>query len=192
MARYITDPSTIRAHCMNGWGVAPPIERIEAMQAEYRNMRRDYIRPLETPCRDDGDIQRLGALPIDKQVEVEPEPVIEPKRVLQPASRMVWPEQRAACVFDLAELIDSVARDFDISHGELIGTDRQRIFVNARWVVWRILMDRGWSNSRAAAALLRNDHSTVIHAMKKFDIRAKQCPLVRASYEAHRAAGWCK
>ena len=192
LATYISDPSTIQAYCMNSWGTAPSIERIKKLRSDYLNTRRHYSRVVEKPCRDDGDIQRLGALPVAKPVEITPEPPIEPKKVLDRPMKLVWPEHRPTSFFDLGELIDSVAKDFDISHGELIGSDRGRVFVHARWVVWRILRDRGWSNRRAALALNRTDHSTVIHAMENFDVRAKHWPRVGASYEAHRAAGWCK
>lgn len=186
LARYISDPSTIQAHCVNSWGTSPSLARIKRLQESQRRRSKQ----VDDPLPQDGHIQRLGILPVAKPKA--PERKVEPKRILAPPPKLVWPEKREECFFNLVELIDSVAKDFDISHGELIGTDRRPVYVNARWVVWRILRDRGWSYKRAAHAVNRNDHSTVIHAIENFDIRAKHCPLVGASYEAHRAAGWCK
>ena len=192
MAKYISDPSTIRAHCMNGWGVAPPIERIRAMQDEYRNLRRDYTRTIEKPCRDDGEVKRLGTLPLKKPVEVEPTPQPKPIAFALPVGLPVAAKAEPTRYFSVRALIDSVADDFGISHGELIGSARTRLFVNARAVVIQILHRRGWSYSRIARAVGRNDHTTMIHSVKTFEKRAEYNAEVAECFEAHRAAGWCK
>jgi hypothetical protein len=84
------------------------------------------------------------------------------------------------------ELVTSVARDFDISHGELIGDCRANEFVDARSVVSRVLHDRGWSYPQIGRLLGGRDHSTVINLVRKFDVYGRRNLVVMQSYERHR------
>lgn len=84
------------------------------------------------------------------------------------------------------ELVTSVAADFDISHGELIGDCRSSTFVEARAVVTRVLHERGWSYPRIGCLLGGRDHSTIINLHRKFEIYARRNLTVRQSYNRHK------
>lgn len=84
------------------------------------------------------------------------------------------------------QLIQSVADDFGISYGELIGDGRSRIFVEARVVIIRVLRERGWSFPRIGMLLGNRDHSTIIHSFSNYDIHERRNPLVAFSYGRHR------
>lgn len=84
------------------------------------------------------------------------------------------------------QLVQSVADDFGISYGELIGEGRTRIYVEARSVVVHVLRQRGWSFPRIGALLNKRDHSTIMHSFDTFDIHANRNPLVAFCYEKYR------
>ncbi|WPZ05506.1 helix-turn-helix domain-containing protein [Pelagerythrobacter marinus] len=83
------------------------------------------------------------------------------------------------------DLLDSVAEDFGVSHGEIIGNGRSAKLVEARAVVITILRARGWSYPQIGKVLGDRDHSTVIHVAGKLDIYAERNPVVGQSLRRH-------
>lgn len=84
-----------------------------------------------------------------------------------------------------SRLIEAVAADFDLSYGEVIGTNRSRRMVAARAVVARILRDRGWSTSQIGRSL-RRDHSTILHLLDQWPKWRSTYPEAAAFYERER------
>jgi chromosomal replication initiation ATPase DnaA len=82
--------------------------------------------------------------------------------------------------------VQSVADDFAISYGELIGEGRSRHLVEARVVVVAVLRERGWSFPRIGKLIGGRDHSTIIWAHQNFDIHAKRNPRVLNLYKQYR------
>lgn len=113
-----------------------------------------------------------------RSIECQP----EPKPVLQSISPRSVP-------LIASSLIDSVAADFDISYGELIGEGRELVYVDARAVVVRILRMRGWSFPKIGRALGDRDHSTVMNTHCKYGIYEARNPLVAMSFARHAALG---
>lgn len=85
-----------------------------------------------------------------------------------------------------ARLLHDVAEDFGITVGELIGKGRRERLIDARAVIVRILLERGWGCNRVARQIGRDDHSTVINLRDNFPIYAARDELVEWSYERQR------
>ena len=83
--------------------------------------------------------------------------------------------------FFASELIDYVAEQFGFTHGELIGSGREKSLVEARAVIVRVLRSRGWSYPRIGKLLGGRDHSTIISADSRFDVYCKRNPLILAT-----------
>ena len=187
LAKYISCPSTIRAHCVRDWGKAPTLQEIVAMQDGHKKrVRTDIGEPIDA----DALMPRLGSIPLPRR-----------RSRTQPAKPTMTPEQRQTLwprwyqpptnVFEVATLIDSVAGDFGFTRTVLVGEQKHPSMVHARAVIVRILKERGWSLPRIGRALGGRDHSTVSNAVRQYDVYVRVNPLVGMSYEAHKAAGWC-
>ena len=187
LARYISCPSTIRAHCINNWGRSPDVMQIKAWQAPKRT------RAIAEPKDTDALQPRIGILPVAKPKPVKVAKVVfaapkPPKAGLKPWPKWYIPPARC---FIASDLIASVAEAFRMTPADITGDGREQRFVHARAVVVRIMRDRGWSFPRIGRVLGGRDHSTTINAASKFDIYARQNDQVVAVYQAHRDAGWC-
>lgn len=101
-----------------------------------------------------------------------------------------WPEwyQPPQRSFFLSDLVQSVADDFGISYGELIGDMRHKTFVDARSVVGAVLKERGWSYPRMARAIGRRDHSTAMNWLTRLEHRKRDSRLVSESLAKHMKA----
>jgi len=81
---------------------------------------------------------------------------------------------------------ESVSRAFRVSPQTVFSKSRVKKAVVARSVVYRLLRDEGISTPRIARHFDR-DHSTVLFALDKFDIYAKQFPQMLDVYKSHCA-----
>lgn len=116
---------------------------------------------------------------------VRPEPLVS-DALVAPAPRMVEPTRppRRLCGLDL---VHSVAQDFGLTGGDIRSRSRVPLHVEARSVVVRVMRARGLSYKRIAVTLGRTDHSTTVHSVQNYEMYAARNPLVRESYERHRA-----
>lgn len=83
-------------------------------------------------------------------------------------------------------VVMDVASDFQLTVGDMTGKSRRELIVDARAVVVRILLERGWGCNQIARQLGRNDHSTVCNLRDNFPIYAARNGLVGWSYERQR------
>ncbi|CAB5223029.1 Chromosomal replication initiator, DnaA C-terminal [uncultured Caudovirales phage] len=70
----------------------------------------------------------------------------------------------------------------------ILSESRYRPAVLGRMAIARALRDRGMSMSTIARALGRNDHTTILNNLKKFDDYARAFPQLACAHEAIRAA----
>jgi len=83
-----------------------------------------------------------------------------------------------------SQLIEAVAKAYDIEPDELTSKSRQRHLVEARALIVDTLQKRGWSHPRIGLLLGGRDHSTTINASRNLDIYLKHSAECRDVYEA--------
>lgn len=216
LARYVADPSTIRARTLDQYGRAPSLD-------ECRKLREAIIakttRPEKPwPCghpRNDANTawltrDREGCLECynaERAALTAKQKAREEAKALKAAAEKVKRESYAAkrlaklkehqarirldpTNFEGAhfvdELVASVAHAFMITPDELRGMSRYPREVCARSVVMRILRDRGKLSLPAIGRVLDRDHSTVCHALNTWEKRARAWPEMQLVYEAFR------
>lgn len=183
MARYITDASTIRAHCLNNWGKGPTIREIEAMQLKHR-LPANYV---EAPIDVEAENERLGQVLALKDLEID----LLRRRIseLCISNTNLREGSKGFGVtvppFTEAALIRSVASDFGVTSNDICGRGRTTELVHARGVIAKILRMLGRSYPQIGKALGDRDHSTVINLISKFDTYLKTSDVVRLSFETH-------
>lgn len=80
----------------------------------------------------------------------------------------------------IADVLDIAGRVLDVSHGELIGSIKERQISQRRWLVMLYLREvRGYSMPRIGGVFNR-DHTTVLHGLKR-------CRELLEADEAYRA-----
>ena len=75
------------------------------------------------------------------------------------------------------DLLDAVADAFEIDPAEITGTNRGRVYVDARAAVAYILRQRG-SSFPMIGKRLNRDHSSIVHLAGGYDFRVKRNPLI--------------
>lgn len=172
MAKWCNDPSKIAAYVNNYYG-GKRVTREECAQMIWR---RQNVRTRNIPDWPEEKpkltlVDPIG--PFKPKLKKPPEPKPEPKPVPDAG-------------FDYRVLIDRVATSFGITHGEIIGDCRRKVFVEARAVVIAVLKERGWSYNRIRKVLNQRDHSSAINAMEKLHIYARRNPNVVKCYLRYR------
>ena len=193
LARYIKNPSTIRAHCINSWGRAPSDQEIARLLAKHQKRVRDIGEPTES----DGLMPRLGTLPPAK-LQVKPfGPPITKEEIRAEVKTVEIERMKPVGKVILA----AVAESCEISIDELTGKGRSRCFVVPRFLAARLLFDvkrrdgvRRFSYPQIGAFLGGRDHTTVIHAIRQFDViferNEKFADLYRELTDKLKAAGY--
>lgn len=67
---------------------------------------------------------------------------------------------------DMARLVKATAAATKMFSVDILGPVRMFPFCRARWAVWQVLRERGYSYPRIGAHFNR-DHSTIIHGVKQ-------------------------
>lgn len=75
------------------------------------------------------------------------------------------------------DLILAVAAAFEITPADIMGGCRERVYVDARTALAKILRLRGSSYPMIAKRMDR-DHSTILNLLRTYDVRAKRAPLI--------------
>jgi hypothetical protein len=75
------------------------------------------------------------------------------------------------------DLLVAVAAAFEMTPADITGTNRERVYVDARTAITRILRIRGSSYPMIGKRLNR-DHSSIVHLERGYDFRAKRNPLI--------------
>lgn len=206
IASYIADPKTIRIRTLEYYGRAPSLEQCAKLRARaeferlYGNDARrfraadpkaefacghdqtdanthliDNGREVCAIChrkaaRDAARQPTAAMFPAWYQPPVAAKPVPDPVKMVRPRLH--------------TETLQAVADAMNISVGELIGSDRNRIFVDARAVATRIFhQESGLSYSQIKRILRRDCHSTIRNLHLTWDTRVKRNPELVAAYE---------
>lgn len=185
LSRYITDPSTVRVRTIEQFGIAPPVDVIRTMRAEW----------LATIKRRAHAIATYGMAGERRRAEERSArvTVTAPKRgpvlrLVQPTGVMITqpdPTPVAAKGFLLhtaTEVIDACADACGVSHGELIGTMRQPEYTRARNLCAAVLRARGNSLSSIGRLIGDRDHSTILNSIRRF--------FARDIEDEHMLAAW--
>lgn len=168
LAKYITDPSVIRARVKDQFGRAPADAVIlEFMRGPEKTQRRDVGEPTD---EDAFDWQPHGFrnpdCPALRDVKLE-SPKSKKKRV-----RRYKPQPSIAGPVTTREIISAVAAEFGFTYADLTGKCRKPDIVLARRTAMWVLVKRGNSRSQVGKWMGGKDHSTVIHALEQFYFRA--------------------
>tara|TARA_R110000772_G_scaffold89304_2_gene185133 strand:+ start:16899 stop:17549 length:651 start_codon:yes stop_codon:yes gene_type:complete len=194
LAGYITDPSTIRAACINSFSGKPPqIDAIKQMIVDRQPRVKWHYSKISdkglnyNPDTDTGEPWRPRGLVNDDL----------PKRLNKPAMPHVRPKYikpvQVSPGVQTGPIIDAVAAAFKLSTADMLGKGRQRHLLCARCVAVKLIRDivDGYGQPRFSYPWIGRimggrDHSTIINAAGQYDNYAKQHPHVAEIYEALR------
>ena len=212
LAAYISDPKTIRVRTLEYYGRAPSVEQCAKLRAkaEYERLYGVEARRFRAPdpkasfaCghyQDEANTyltekgreicaacyraaQRAAAkqlaaakrpaaamFPAWYRPPVDAKPKAEPVNLVRPRLH--------------TDTLQAVADAMNISVGELIGTDRNRIFVDARAIATRIFHnDSGLSYGQIKRILHRDCHSTIRNLHLTWETRVKRNPELVFAYQ---------
>ena len=197
LAKYISDPSTIRARTLDQFGSAPPVSAIREMRAKLtKPVNRIGIHTGRFRCGHPRTHENTVWLANDNDVclqcrgekqreEFERRKVIEAQREAEKARKLREAELqiKAANVRRVGarppvtdELLVDVAQAYMLTVADLLGPSRLPLIVRARSVVARVLAEGGMSKPNIARRLNKACHSTIIHMLNTWDARAKYNP----------------
>lgn len=177
LARYIRDPSTIRARTINEYGRAPSIERIQEMVAQAREKSAAIRMAALRDVPDEGEDAQLWATPgLARMASERREAAIRIAAQLALARL----DEAEGCadsprreLASLRDIITMAAHAFGLTHADIIGRSRKTEIVAIRYMVAWILLKRGrLSSSQVGRALGGRDHSSALYGRDRFEERA--------------------
>lgn len=209
IASYISDPKTIRIRTLEYYGRAPSVEQCAKLRAkaEYERLYGNEARRFRAvdpkaafSCGHDQTDDNTHLTESGREVcaichrramreaakkpaamfPVWYHPPVAAKPVAEPSAepvKLVRPRLHT-------ETLQAVADAMNISVGELIGSDRNRIFVDARAIATRIFhVHSGLSYSQIKRILRRDCHSTIRNLHLTWETRVKRNPELVTAYE---------
>jgi len=174
LARYMRDPSKVRACTMNEWGRAPTLEQcrdlIEQAQAERDRYRSesDRLEPLDI----DGADFKASATSFARDLQVRFErKAAQDIAVAEPEPEAVNDDPEPQRSYFLSETVENVCRAMKVSLSDVMGNARFKPIVRARHVVFYVLHQRGQSLAQIGRRM-GCDHTSVMYAMRMWDEKA--------------------
>lgn len=147
LVRYIRDPSKIRAHVANRYGVMLPVSFVRDL-ADKMWAERD-ARKSDSELGDGGDDA------IDTRI-----------RALAP--KLVAPTPRLASIKTPRDIITEIALYFGLTYEDVAGPCRKKYMVQARRVAMYVLHRRSNSAAQIGRWLGNRDHSTILHGLEEY------------------------
>ncbi len=172
LAKYIRCPSTIRVRTLEQYGRAPSITDIQRLQVKAQAEREQFRTMCATIKPREGHIPpyRVPGLISTPEPQV---PFDAPKLIAPHDFQPMMTTQDYAA---------AIAKDFEVSPTDILGKSRVRTVMLARRTLIHVIYKRRespFADSMAAIGMRLNlDHSTVSHALKRFDESAS--PFMRA------------
>lgn len=206
LARYINDPSTIRARTLNQFGSAPSIEKCRELRAaasvtniipiEKRGVRPfkcghdrsdDNCLLLESGnvvCRicDDDRSARVERQVREAQaraaeLEVQLTALREANRRAEELRKQIDDESAPRRTFvSTKDIIRLAANVAGITVAEMMGPGRSTKFVQARFAVYLVSQERGLSTPEIGRRVGGRDHSSVLHGIARAKDMEKRDP----------------
>lgn len=171
LARYMRDPSKVRANTVNEWGRAPTLaecaDMIAAAHAE-RQRYRDETERLGESDKDAVDFQPAptpDALDMQRLAEVRAANVI----TLPDVDPTLPAHSRKRHFLD--ETVEAIAVAMKVTVADIVGPSKLKTIVQVRQVVCWTLHKRGQSYSQIGRRINR-DHTSVMHAVARFETHA--------------------
>lgn len=163
LARYIRDPSTIRARTIDHFGYAPSREKIASLitraRAENDDLTEHYTGDRDN-VEDDGRPFKVRAVPMPEPEPSKPAPII----VHTPLGRPVE-------IVTPSDIIAAIAFEMNVGVKDVLGGTRLKPIMLARRTAAYVLNKRG-NSTKLVGRWLGVDHSSVIHAVREFERRA--------------------
>lgn len=172
LARYIRDPSTIRARTLGEWGRAPSISECREMIVEATAQRERYreesdrLSPKDIDAVDFVTGATQHALRVHRAAMRRAENAVELPQA-EPANDDVLPPRPLL----VGEMIEAVCKAMKVSNVALFSASRDRWIMRARQVISWVLFKRGMSYPDIGRRLKR-DHSSIINAVRRFETHA--------------------
>ena len=170
--------------------------RVQAQQNLARSQNRKFLKALRKAY------PHCKPAPRPVSQELVESLMAKPKEQFDPAEVLARNRELAAALYRekverrrplSTAVIESVAQWFDLTPSDITGKSRFGHIVSARFVAMRLLFEmryedgsRRFSYPMIGRFFGGRDHSTIIHAMRTFDDRARAYPEMREAYEALR------
>lgn len=95
-------------------------------------------------------------------------------------------EIRESKVLSMTKTTQELVADAAAKHGltpqQILGHNRRRDIVRARWEAWKAARDQGWTLSKIASEFNR-DHTTILHGLRALDDPAGRIDHLKAALE---------
>lgn len=176
LARYMRDPSKVRAGTMYQWGRAPTIEQCRELINEAQGERQRYREESDRLAPKDIDALDYRPLPTRHAKEVQERidrkrnqdiAVVEQAVEAEPANDDPEPQRSHF----LTETVYQVCRAMGVVVADVVGNSRVKAVVRARHVVFYVLHKRGQSLTQIGRRL-GCDHTSVMYALRIWDVKA--------------------
>lgn len=177
LARYIRDPSTIRARCMNEWGRAPSVGEIRALMANAARERSAYRREWEKLGENEADESDFCVRPTPFAIAEQQAAIKRAANTLPFNAEAIMARKSVApadTFLTSTIIISKVARVMKLTAADITGPSRLAHISRARKVVAYVLRQRGLSYPQIAARMNRNDHTTARHMAMSFEAAADE------------------
>lgn len=170
LARYISDPSTIRARTLREWGQSPTMHAIQDFITAWKAERAAFKAEAESLGQHESD---------------EADFTVRPWASVTSFNRAVQKEKLAAAKFVItdftppaprfgpSEITAGIAKIMKCTVEDIRGDSKNRMFVKVRQVVCYVLRQRGFSFNQIGKWLNR-DHSTIMYSVERFEKTADE------------------
>lgn len=186
LARYISDPSTIRARTLEQYGRAPTIDAIREMRAKWLEKVRSRKEVGYKSARKN-DPKAMKEVPPEPANDEPPAEVVlalalaEPDD--QPAVEIVaLPGLRYSTMLTPNDVIEACSTAMGIPSDEIVGAARFKPIMEARMLAAAILRARGNSYPNIGRRIGGRDHTTALSAVRRFFAVLEDRPKMLAAW----------
>lgn len=171
LARYIRDPSTIRARTINEWGRAPSLDAIKGFIADSQAQRDIFRAEVEGLGESDEDEVDFVVRPLAEVTRRQQADNERRNNVLHFTAPVFTDPAKPLECFKPSEIIAGVATLMKCAPDDITGTSQYNLHVRARTIVCHLLRQRGLSYP-AIGRRINRDHTTVMTAVRRFEAKA--------------------
>lgn len=185
LVRYISDASTVRARTLDHFGYAPDLPTIRKLRQEwldeiaYRTAALNTYGEWRALKRNKARAEKMQAA---REVKLRIVPKEPPPLPVEQKAEPLPVAARGHMLRTATDVIDACADACGVSHGELIGTMRDRPIAKARNLCAAVLRARGNSLNITGRLLGKRDHTTIINAIHRFFTREMEQPEFAAAW----------